>query len=73
MGIGNGDGRETFDSTVFESKETDDPRGDRTDHYFNSGSGQGAEHGHVVEIRHDDGSVSYPYVRDADGNVYADD
>ena len=41
--------------------------------YFNRGSQDGAAHGHVVEERHADGSRSYPYVRDREGNVYRDD
>ena len=58
----------TFGSSSFKSKPNrDDPS--VNNHYFNS-PGDGSAHGHVQEQRHADGSVSYPYVRDVEGNEY---
>lgn len=58
----------TMRSTVFESKPQRNDS-DVTNHYFN-GPGDGAAHGHVKERRNSDGSVSYPYVRDVEGDEY---
>lgn len=58
----------TMDSTAFRSKpQRDDPA--VINHYFN-GPGDGPRHGHVQERHNSDGSVSYPYVRDVEGNEY---
>lgn len=58
----------TFYATSFKSRPNrDDPN--RVNHYFNS-PGDGTQHGHVQEIRHEDDSVTYPYVRDVEGNEY---
>jgi hypothetical protein len=60
--------RGTMKSTSFKSKpQRSDPS--VTNHYFNS-PGDGAAHGHVQEKKNPDGSVSYPYVRDVEGNEY---
>ena len=40
-----------------------------TNHYFNS-PGDGGDHGHVKEKKNPDGTVSYPFVRDVEGNEY---
>lgn len=58
----------TMKSTSFKSQPQ---RSDcaTTNHYFN-GPGDGSKHGHVKETRRPDGSVSYPYVRDVEGNEY---
>ncbi len=58
----------TMRSTSFKSKrQRNDPS--VMNHYFN-GPGDGERHGHVKERRNSDGSVSYPYVRDVEGNEY---
>ena len=40
-----------------------------TNHYFNT-PGDGSAHGHVKEQENPDGSKSYPYIRDVEGNEY---
>lgn len=58
----------TMSSTSFKSKpQRDDPS--VTNHYFNT-PGDGKAHGHVQEKKNPDGSVSYPYARDVEGNEY---
>lgn len=57
-------------STAFSDKERDDGK---RDIYFNRGSQDGANHGHVVQSSNDSGSTDYHYVRDEDGSVYVDD
>lgn len=58
----------TMRSTSFQSKpQRSDPS--VTNHYFN-GPGDDANHGHLKERRNPDGSVSYPYIRDVEGNEY---
>jgi hypothetical protein len=61
----------TFDSSAFKDKEKKDGSGKR-DIFFN-GPGDGKRHGHVVERTRSDGTREYPYVRDVEGNEYADD
>lgn len=63
-----GDGR----LTVFlERPKPHDPN--RYDMYFNQDGGFDKLYGHVVETRHPDGSRTYHYARDEDGNEYIDD
>lgn len=56
----------TANSTAFKSKERPDGS---VNHLFNS-PGDGGRHGDVAEIRHPDGSVTYPFVRDVEGDKY---
>jgi hypothetical protein len=56
-------------STAFESKDRDDDSG-KTDTYFNRGSEDGPNHGHVVTSN--DGETTH-YARDEDGNEYVND
>ncbi len=59
----------TMRSTNFESRpQRNDPR--VTNHHFNSGKVDGSNHGHVKERRNEDGTTSYPYVRDVEGTEY---
>jgi hypothetical protein len=58
----------TMDSTAFRTRNRNDGSGKR-DVWFNS-PGDGAAHGHVVERDAPDGSRSYDYVRDVEGNEY---
>jgi len=58
----------TMNSSAFSDKERSD--GAR-DILFN-GPGDGSAHGHVVERGQADGSRTYDYVRDVEGNVYVD-
>jgi predicted nucleic acid-binding Zn-ribbon protein len=54
--------------TVFKSKQQrDDPT--IMNHYFNS-PGDGPKHGHVQEKTHEDGTRTYPFVRDENGTEY---
>jgi hypothetical protein len=55
--------------TAFSDESRDDDSG-KTDVLFNSGSEDGADHGHVVTS--DDGETTN-YARDTDGTVYVDD
>lgn len=58
----------TMGSSNFRSKtQRNDSR--VTNHYFNS-PGDGAAHGHVKERKNADGSTSYPFIRDVEGNEY---
>lgn len=58
----------TMDSTNFRSvPQRNDPS--VTNHYFNT-PGDGGAHGHVKERENPDGSVSYPFIRDVEGNEY---
>jgi hypothetical protein len=58
----------TSNSTNFRSvPQRNDPT--VTNHYFNT-PGDGGDHGHVKEQKNADGTVSYPYVRDVEGNEY---
>lgn len=58
----------TMNSTNFRSvPQRNDPS--ITNHYFNSPGDRGA-HGHVKERSNSDGSKSYPFVRDVEGNAY---
>jgi hypothetical protein len=55
-------------SSSFRSvPQRDDPA--ITNHYFNT-PGDGAAHGHVKEQQNADGTTSYPFVRDVEGNEY---
>jgi hypothetical protein len=60
-----------MDSSAFKDKDRKDGSGKR-DVYFN-GPGDRRSHGHVVEKVDKDGNRTYPFVRDVEGNVYADD
>jgi hypothetical protein len=62
----------TMDGSAFKDKERQDGSNKR-DIYFNDGGGDGSRHGHVVEKVDKDGKRTYPFVRDADGRIYADD
>jgi hypothetical protein len=58
----------TMNSSNFKSKpQRNNPN--VTNHYFN-GPGDGKNHGHVKEHRNTDGSNSYLYARDVEGNEY---
>jgi hypothetical protein len=61
----------TMDSSAFRDKNRKDGSGKR-DVYFN-GPRDGKRHGHVVERTDPEGNRTYSYVRDVEGNVYADD
>jgi hypothetical protein len=61
----------TMDSSAFKDKERKDGSGKR-DVLFNA-PGDGGRHGHVVEKVDKDGNRTYPFVRDVEGRVYADD
>ena len=61
----------TTNDTAFRTRERQDGSG-KTDILFNS-PGDGSRHGHVVERTDSEGNKSYPYARDVEGNVYADD
>ena len=40
-----------------------------TNHFFNT-PGDGDDHGHVKEQKNPDGTTSYPFIRDVEGNEY---
>ena len=61
----------TKDSSAFSDKSRGDDSG-KSDVLFN-GSGDGSQHGHVVQSTDSGGDTSYSYVRDVEGNVYVDD
>ncbi len=56
----------TMDSSAFREYVTKDGN---TNVLFN-GTGDGANHGHVVWHNGPDGQIVYDYVRDVEGNVY---
>jgi len=61
--------RGTFNSTAFADKpQRNDPSVTNT--YFNSGSEDGANHGHVKYRDNADGTTDYLYARDVEGNEY---
>lgn len=58
----------TAGSTNFRSvPQRNDPS--VINHYFNT-PGDESAHGHVKEQNNPDGSTSYPYIRDVEGNEY---
>jgi len=58
-------------STNFRSvPQRNDPN--VTNHFFNT-PGDGKRHGHVKEQENADGTTSYPYVSDVEGNEYDTD
>lgn len=59
----------TFNSTSFRDKpQRDDPSVTNT--YFNSGSQDSGDHGHVKYRDNPDGTTDYLYARDVEGNEY---
>lgn len=59
---------DTMGSTNFRSvPQRNDPS--VTNHYFNT-PGDGSQHDHVKEEQNADGTTSYPFVRDVEGNEY---
>lgn len=57
------------DGTAFDEKERPDGK---VNIYFNRGKVDGGNHGHVVEIRHDDGNRTYDHVHDVSQTPYID-
>ena len=64
----NNHSRSTMKSTNFRSVPQRN-NSNVTNHYFNTPS-DGSSHGHVKEQLNSDGSTSYPYIRDVEGNEY---
>ncbi len=59
----------TFNSTAFRDKsQRSDPSVTNT--YFNAGTQDGESHGHVKYRNNSDGTTSYLYARDVEGNEY---